>query len=96
MYHLRVGDGIRREDVLGRLRERGVDAVFHYVPLHSSPAGRAVGRAAGSLEVTDHESERLLRLPLWTAMTEDVVQRVVDAVASVATALAPSAGRSAA
>ena len=46
-----------------------VNAVFHYVPLHSSPAGQRYGRVHGELEVTDSISERLVRLPLWVGMT---------------------------
>ena len=62
------------------LRRAGVDAVFHYVPLHSSPAGRKYGRTAGSLAVTDRTSDRLLRLPLWAAMTDADVTVVTDAI----------------
>src|SRR5262249_34596794 len=68
MYYLLLGTALDRDEFLAGVRERGVDAVFHYVPLHSAPAGRRCGRASGSLEVTDRLSSRLVRLPLWTAM----------------------------
>jgi dTDP-4-amino-4,6-dideoxygalactose transaminase len=54
--------------------------VFHYVPLHSSVAGRQFGRAAGELPVTDDASSRLLRLPLWVGMSDEEVDFVVDGV----------------
>jgi dTDP-4-amino-4,6-dideoxygalactose transaminase len=55
-----------------------VNAVFHYVPLHSSPAGRKFGRTPGELPRTDNLSERLVRLPLWLGMGEDHIARVVN------------------
>ena len=51
--------------------------MFHYVPLHSSPAGRRYGRAAGAMEHTEAAASRVLRLPLWLGMDE----RVADAIA---------------
>jgi dTDP-4-amino-4,6-dideoxygalactose transaminase len=57
-----------------------VHAVFHYVPLHSSPAGRRYGRPAGSLPVTDDVAGRLLRLPLYFELTEDDVARIAGLV----------------
>ena len=62
------------------LRGHGIHAVFHYVPLHSSPAGRKYGRAAGSMCVTDDLSQRIVRLPLYYEMTDEDVDRVVDRV----------------
>ena len=57
-----------RSEILADLNARGVNAVFHYVPLHSAPAGRRYGRAVGSMSVTDDCSARLIRLPLcWHA-----------------------------
>jgi dTDP-4-amino-4,6-dideoxygalactose transaminase len=75
---------IRSEEERGRLiqclREKGILAVFHYVPLHSSPAGMKYGRTAGNMSVTDDISSRLLRLPLYYEMTDEDVDRVVVAV----------------
>jgi dTDP-4-amino-4,6-dideoxygalactose transaminase len=62
------------------LKERGVYAVFHYVPLHSSEAGLKYGRVSGEMKVTDTMSDRLLRLPLYYEMTEDDVDRVAELV----------------
>jgi dTDP-4-amino-4,6-dideoxygalactose transaminase len=52
--------------------------VFHYVPLHSSPAGRRLGRAHGELAVTESIAERLVRLPLWVGLTPAQQDRVVE------------------
>jgi len=62
------------------LRERGIYAVFHYVPLHSSPMGEKYCRTHGDLRHTNGISDRLLRLPLYFGMTDDDVERVVAAV----------------
>ncbi len=88
MYYVLLGESVPRAAFLDELRARGVDAVFHYVPLHSSPAGRELGRASGTLSVTSRQSERLVRLPLWTGMEDALVDRVVATVTEVATALA--------
>jgi dTDP-4-amino-4,6-dideoxygalactose transaminase len=80
IYYLLLGDGIERDSFIGSLDEAGVQAVFHYVPLHSSVAGQRFGRTSGSLGVTDWVAERLVRLPLWTGMTPVERSRVVDAV----------------
>ena len=80
IYYLLLGDGIERDSFIGSLDEAGVQAVFHYVPLHSSVAGQRFGRTSGSLGVTEWVAERLVRLPLWTGMTPAERARVVDAV----------------
>jgi dTDP-4-amino-4,6-dideoxygalactose transaminase len=83
MYYLLLPDRTRRDRVLDGLAHRGINAVFHYVPLHSSPAGRKLGRAAGELPVTNDIAGRLVRLPLWIGMGEADVRRVADAVTAV-------------
>lgn len=77
MYYLLLGDGPARDAALTALDAIGINAVFHYVPLHSSPAGRRFGRADGPLPVTDETSARLLRLPMWVEMTDDDIDYVV-------------------
>jgi dTDP-4-amino-4,6-dideoxygalactose transaminase len=84
MYYLLLPDLETRSQFIDDLRQAGIYAVFHYVPLHSSDAGRRFGRTAGNLAVTEEMSERLVRLPLWPGMTDEDVQRVIDAVASIA------------
>ena len=69
-YFLLLSDLASRQRFIERLRADGVHAVFHYVPLHDSPAGRRYGRASGDLGVTTSASERLVRLPLWIGLEE--------------------------
>jgi dTDP-4-amino-4,6-dideoxygalactose transaminase len=89
MFYLLTPDEPARDALIANLAERGVVAVFHYVPLHSSPAGQRCGRAAGDLRVTDDVSNRLVRLPLWPGLAEDDIRRVVEGVyATVAPELA--------
>ncbi|MBB5506694.1 dTDP-4-amino-4,6-dideoxygalactose transaminase [Paraburkholderia atlantica] len=82
MYYVLVESLSERQRVLERLRQNGIDAVFHYVPLHSSPAGLRYGRTHGSLAVTESQANRLIRLPLWFGMTEDDQQQVTRAFAA--------------
>lgn len=69
-----------RIDLTKFLKNKGILAVFHYVPLHSSPAGRRYGRTSGPLNITDQVSNCLLRLPLYYEMTPENVQYVVSEV----------------
>jgi dTDP-4-amino-4,6-dideoxygalactose transaminase len=72
-----------RRRVIDQLHESGIQAVFHYVPLHSSPAGKRFGRAAAPLPVTDDMSDRILRLPMWAELgdaVDEVIERVSAAV----------------
>jgi dTDP-4-amino-4,6-dideoxygalactose transaminase len=80
IYFVLVAPDVDRDDVLGRLRDVGVGATFHYVPLHSAPAGRRLGRHHGDLPVTDDAASRLVRLPLWVGIDEGQQARVVDAL----------------
>jgi dTDP-4-amino-4,6-dideoxygalactose transaminase len=76
-YFLILRDGAARSRFIETLRRERIYAVFHYVPLHSSPAGRKYGRASGSMAVTDAMSERLVRLPLWIGL-ESLQDQVID------------------
>jgi hypothetical protein len=69
MYYVLLSPGIDRKAVLEQLNRDGIGAVFHYVPLHSSPAGKRYGRPFGALPVTESISERLIRLPMWLGLT---------------------------
>ena len=71
MFYLKCADLAERTDLIAHLKERGVGAVFHYIPLHSSPAGLMFGRFHGEDEFTTRESERLVRLPLYYGMTAE-------------------------
>jgi dTDP-4-amino-4,6-dideoxygalactose transaminase len=80
VFYLIVDDPTSRAALISALAAEDINAVFHYVPLHSSEAGRRFGRAAGELPVTDWVAERLVRLPLWAGMTTEQTSRVVEAV----------------
>jgi dTDP-4-amino-4,6-dideoxygalactose transaminase len=78
MYYLLLPSLDVRQRVLADLRAAGIGAIFHYVPLHDSPAGRKYGRAAGELPVTAAAGERLIRLPLWIGV-EPHVDEIIGA-----------------
>jgi dTDP-4-amino-4,6-dideoxygalactose transaminase len=80
MYYLLLNDADTRDTLIEDLGREHIQAVFHYIPLHSSPAGQLYGRAHGDMAVTDHIRECLVRLPLWVGMQEEDVARVVHAV----------------
>lgn len=80
MFYVLVHDLGVRTRLLQALSQNGINAVFHYVPLHSSSAGVRFGRAHGSMANTDALSERLVRLPLWVGMEPSDVDRVVSIV----------------
>lgn len=80
MFYLKCQDLAERTALLAHLKQNDILAVFHYVPLHSAPAGQQYGRFHGEDQCTTAESERLLRLPLWYGMEEDTRNRVIDAV----------------
>ncbi|MCO5314705.1 MAG: dTDP-4-amino-4,6-dideoxygalactose transaminase [Solirubrobacterales bacterium] len=80
MYQLRLGDTGRRDALISDLGASGIHAVFHYVPLHSSPAGRRYGRCSGSMDATDAAAGELVRLPIWSELEPETVERVIVAV----------------
>ena len=83
MYYVVLAPGANRAAVLAALQSEGIDAVFHYVPLHDSPAGRRYGRANGDLIVTNDLSSRLIRLPMWVGLQQADQDRVVDALTHI-------------
>jgi dTDP-4-amino-4,6-dideoxygalactose transaminase len=80
MYYVLLPAANLRDGFIANLRDRGVQAVFHYVPLHDSQAGERFGRSHGELPVTSSIAERLVRLPLWVGMTESDTSRVIEGV----------------
>ncbi|MGR8978622.1 MAG: dTDP-4-amino-4,6-dideoxygalactose transaminase [Gammaproteobacteria bacterium] len=78
MYYVLLSPDIDRQFVLEEFKLNDILSVFHYIPLHSSPAGQKYGKTSGALPVTNFLSERLIRLPLWIGLTEEQQQRVVD------------------
>ena len=77
MYYLLLPSLEARTTFIDGLKRPGISAVFHYVPLHSSPAGARFGRTVGSMTVTDSVADRLVRMPLWLGL-EDHVDRVQE------------------
>jgi len=63
---------------LDQFNRESIRSVFHYVPLHASPAGIRYGRAHGELEITQRQSERLIRLPLWVGLQDEQQDRVIE------------------
>lgn len=83
IYRLLLDDASRRADVLAALQQEEIGATLHYVPLHSSPAGRKHGRIAGSMAVTDDVASRMVRLPMYNSLTESDQETVIEAVERV-------------
>jgi dTDP-4-amino-4,6-dideoxygalactose transaminase len=82
-YYLLLPDLSARQRFIDTLRPQGVHCVFHYVPLHSSPAGRKLGRTSGALRVTESVADRLVRLPLWVGLEahqDYVIERCIRAL----------------
>lgn len=78
MFYVLLHSDADRAAILSELKMDGVGAIFHYVPLHSSPAGEKFGRVSGTLPVTESVSSRLVRLPLWCGITPREQEKVVD------------------
>ncbi len=79
MFYMKCRDLAERTEFIEFMKARGVMCVFHYVPLHSSPAGKRFGYFSGEDEYTTRESERLVRLPLYYGITDEDVCAVIDA-----------------
>lgn len=82
MYYLLLPSLAQRTTLIERLKTKGIYTVFHYVPLHSSPRGQTIGRAVGEMTNTNNTGERLVRLPLWLGLEDqlaDVIAEVVSA-----------------
>lgn len=80
MFYLKARDLEERTALISFLKEKGILAVFHYIPLHSAPAGIKYGRFHGEDVYTTAESERLLRLPMYYSLTFDEVDYISQAV----------------
>lgn len=80
IYYLLVDSLETRSKVLTNLKRHGVQATFHYVPLHSAPAGRKYGRQSGELVVTEDICDRIVRLPLFADMTCEETDLIISLV----------------
>jgi len=81
LFRVLLPESVPQADVLADLKQRGIHALFHYVPLHSSPAGQRFGRAPFPLPVTDSVSRRIVRLPLWLGMRDSDPAFIADQLA---------------
>ncbi len=79
MFYLKCRDLADRSAFIAHMRKRGVQCVFHYIPLHSAPAGLRFGEFVGEDRYTTAESERLVRLPLYYGMAEEDRALVIEA-----------------
>jgi dTDP-4-amino-4,6-dideoxygalactose transaminase len=84
MFYLLLPDLSRRSELIARLKENDILAVFHYIPLHSAPAGRQFGRSSGGLPVTEAVSDQLVRMPLWVGLEEHLPRVLAAAAAALA------------
>jgi len=82
MFYLLMPDLATRQALIAHLKSHGITAVFHYVPLHSSPMGQRLGGHVGQCPVTEQISDRLVRLPLFNGMTDAELTRVIAMVQS--------------
>lgn len=80
MFYIKTKDLAERTKLIAFLKENGIGAVFHYIPLHSAPAGHQFGRFHGEDKYTTKESERLLRLPMYYGLDEKDVECVVSKI----------------
>ncbi len=78
MYYILLESLAKRTEIITKMKEEGINTVFHYVPLHNSPAGIKYARVSGTMTHTNDLSNRLLRLPLWFNLLEAEKNKVVD------------------
>ena len=83
MYYILLAAHIDRNKILHSLKKQGINTVFHYVPLHNSPAGLRYAKTHGELTVTDKLSMNLIRLPLWMNISHEQQSRVITEITKV-------------
>jgi dTDP-4-amino-4,6-dideoxygalactose transaminase len=80
MFFIKVKDLTERTNLIAHLKSHGIHAVFHYVPLHSAPAGMKFGTFSGKDTYTTTDSERLIRLPLYYGIKQEEIESVINTV----------------
>jgi dTDP-4-amino-4,6-dideoxygalactose transaminase len=80
MFYVLVENLSTRTQLIEHLKQHNIHAVFHYVPLHTSPVGKTMGYRAGMLPVTEYCADRIVRLPLYAGLCDDEVDRIIDRV----------------
>lgn len=83
MYYIVLPTEETRNNLLDKLKENGISATFHYIPLHTSPMGQKLGFKKGDLPATEEYAGRLLRLPLYADMTEEEMQYVCNKIKEI-------------
>jgi dTDP-4-amino-4,6-dideoxygalactose transaminase len=83
MYYLLLRPDIDRDTVLANFREKGISCTYHYVPLHSSPAGLKFGKIMGDLPYTDKLSSSLIRLPLWMGISQEEQEYIIKSTKEI-------------
>lgn len=83
MYYLVFQSLDQRTSVIGKLKSKGIHTVFHYIPLHSSPFGKTKGRANGEMINTNNTGDRLLRLPLWLGLEDQLAEVIAEVIVAV-------------
>ncbi|MCX6015074.1 MAG: dTDP-4-amino-4,6-dideoxygalactose transaminase [Chloroflexales bacterium] len=83
MYYVILPTAHLRNELLEALKQLNIGAIFHYIPLHSSPAGMRFGRVHGRMDNTDSLSGRLLRMPMYNYIEDIKIQRVIESVTSL-------------
>ena len=80
MFYIKAKDLEERTRLIAYMKENGIGCVFHYIPLHSAPAGRKFGRFHGEDQYTTKESERLMRLPMYYRLKPEDVEKVIETI----------------
>lgn len=80
MYYIILPDSHTRDQMITKLREKSIQSVFHYIPLHTAPMGKKFGYKLGDLPITEEYSARLLRLPMWADLSQDSIEYIVETV----------------
>jgi dTDP-4-amino-4,6-dideoxygalactose transaminase len=78
MYYILLDDIAKRTALILKLKEYSIQSTFHYIPLHSSPAGKKYALTHGELINTNNLSNRIIRLPLFPELTDDIIDKIVD------------------
>lgn len=78
IYYLILNQPETRNQFMQAMKKNGIDTTFHYIPLHSAPAGMKYGQAHGSLQWTDHHAQRIVRLPLYPDLSDEEVNYIIE------------------
>lgn len=80
MYYILLPDADTRNNMITKLREKDIQSVFHYIPLHTAPMGEKFGYKAGDLPITEEYASRLLRLPMWADLNTSDAEYIIETV----------------